>query len=102
MGKHPHGDGWLVGTGEGFLLKDAFISVSGLPDLKPSGEEEKMAHIYHPLKQELIRAEKKVMVKCDSAIEAEVLSTCAYMADENEFEQLKSQFPSAEWRMEKD
>jgi thiamine biosynthesis lipoprotein len=100
MGKHPHGDGWLVGTGEGFLLRDAFISVSGLPDLKPSDEEEKKAHIYHPLKQELIKTKKKVVVKCDSAVEAEVLSTCAYMADESEFEQLKSQFPSAEWRVE--
>jgi thiamine biosynthesis lipoprotein len=101
MGKHPHGDGWLVGTGEGFLLRDAFISVSGLQDLNPSGEKEKKAHIYHPLKQELIRTKKKVVVRCDSAVEAEVLSTCAYMADESEFEQLKCQFPAAEWRVEK-
>ena len=97
MGKHPHGDGWLVGEEEGFLLRDAFISVSGPQDLNPSGKEEKKAHIYHPLKQELIRTKKKVVVKCDSAVEAEILSTCAYMADEREFEQLKSQFPSARW-----
>lgn len=100
MGKHPHGDGWLVGAEEGFLLRDAYVSVSGLQDLNPSGEEEKRAHIYHPLKQELIRTRKRVVVMSDSAVEAEVLSTCAFMADESEFEQLKSQFPSAEWHVD--
>lgn len=100
IGKHPHGEGWLVGRGEGFMLKDACISVSGLQSHNSSGEKEDMAHIYHPLKQELINVKKKVMVKCESAVEAEVLSTCFYMADKSEFEQLKAQFPMAEWRIE--
>ena len=38
MGKHPHGEGWLVGSSEGFLLSDAFISVSGLQNQGGPGE----------------------------------------------------------------
>ena len=100
MGKHPHGDGWKVGAGEAFLLRNEFISASGLQDLQGSAKDESGAHIYHPKKGELIRSRRGVMVKCDTAVEAEVLSTCAYMADKEEFEHLKSQFPSAEWRLE--
>lgn len=100
MGKHPHGDGWLVGIKEGFLLRDDYISISGLQDQKGGAAEKSRAHIYHPLKQELIRAERSVMVKCNSAVEAEVLSTCAYMADDREFEQLKKQFPAARWQFD--
>lgn len=100
MGKHPHGEGWLVGSREGFLLSDAFISVSGLQNQGRSGEPALKAHIYHPLKRELINTKNRVMVKCDSAIEAEVLSTCAYMADEEEFEVLKAQFPDAHWQVD--
>lgn len=95
MGQHPNGEGWLVGTKDGFLLRDEFLSISGLQDKHDYG-----AHIYHPLKAELVRTERKVMVKCASATEAEVLSTCAYLADAEEFEQLKNKFPSAEWRVE--
>ena len=99
MGKHPHGDGWLVGTPEGFLLQDEFMSVSGLQDQhKPMGEDSG-AHIYHPIKGKLIKVKRRVMVKCASPVEAEVLSTCAYMADEKEFELLKKQFPDAEWKI---
>ncbi|MCP4312104.1 MAG: hypothetical protein GY790_12635 [Bacteroidetes bacterium] len=102
MGKHPHGEGWLVGAEEGFLLRDEFLSVSGLQDLHTSGEDvsgedTSGAHIYHPLKGELINSARRVLVKCNSPVEAEVLSTCGYMADEKEFEQLKTVFPSAEW-----
>lgn len=99
MGKHPHGEGWLVGTQEGFLLRDEYLSVSGLQENKGEGKRS-AAHIYHPLKQELIRATRSVMVKCSSAVEAEVLSTCAYMADDKEFEQLKKQFPAAQWQFD--
>ncbi len=100
MGKHPHGDGWLVGSQEGFLLRDEYISVSGLQDQKDGEGDRSGAHIYHPLKHELIRAERSVMVKCMSAVEAEVLSTCAYMADDREFEELKVQFPDALWQFD--
>ena len=97
MGKHPHGEGWLVGKEEGFLLKDEFLSVSGLQDVRIPGEDRSHAHIYHPLKRELISVNKRVMVKCDSPVEAEVLSTCAYMADEQEFLLLKETFSNAGW-----
>ena len=84
MGKHPHGDGWLVGSEDGFLLRDEFLSVSGLQDLHTHREETFRAHIYHPLKRAFVSSEKRVMVKCDSPVEAEVLSTCGYMADSEE------------------
>jgi len=93
LGKHPHGDGWLVGSEEGFLLRNEFMSASGL-----LGSSQ--AHIFHPRKGELIHSTKRVLVKCDSPVEAEVLSTCGYMADDEEFEQLKRVFPGAEWRVE--
>lgn len=99
MGKHPHGDGWLVGSEEGFLLRDEFLSVSGLHDLRTSDEVYSGAHIFHPLKGELIHSTRKVWVKCDSPVEAEVLSTCGYMADAEELEQLKHIFPGAAWRI---
>ena len=99
MGKHPHGDGWLVGTPEGFLLHDAFMSVSGLQNLRKDEGDNSGAHIYHPLKGKLINLKRRVMVKCASPVEAEVLSTCAYMADEFEFDLLKKQFPEAEWKI---
>jgi len=100
MGKHPHGEGWLVGSREGFLLSDAFISVSGLQNQGSSIEPALKAHIYHPLKGELINTRRRVMVESKSAIEAEVLSTCAYMADEGEFKELKAQFPDAQWQLD--
>ena len=99
MGKHPHGEGWLVGSEEGFLLRDEFLSVSGLQDLRTPGENASGAHIIHPLKGELINSTRKVIVKCDSPVEAEVLSTCGYMADDEELDQLKQAFPGAGWRI---
>ena len=100
VGKHPHGDGWLVGSEEGFLLRDEFLSVSGLQDSGKGGKESSGAHIFHPIKGELINSTRKVMVKCDSPVEAEVLSTCGYMADAEELEKLKHIFPAAEWRID--
>ena len=100
MGKHPHGDGWLVGSEDGFMLRDEFLSVSGLQDLHTHREDALRAHIYHPLKRAFVSSEKRVMVKCDSPVEAEVLSTCGYMADSEEFEKLKHVFPKAEWRID--
>lgn len=100
IGKHPHGDGWLVGSEDGFLLRDEFLSVSGLKELRTSREDPSRAHIYHPLKGEFIRSSVRVMVKSDSPVEAEVLSTCGYMADADEFEQLKCVFPAAEWSID--
>lgn len=100
MGKHPHGEGWLVGSEKGFLLRDEFLSVSGLQDLHIPGEDSGGAHIYHPFRGELVESTRRVMVKCDSPVEAEVLSTCGYMADDEEFRKLKRSFPSAEWRMD--
>ena len=100
MGKHPHGEGWLVGSSKGFLLSDAFISVSGLLNQGGTVEPALKAHIYHPLKGELITTKRRVMVESKSAVEAEVLSTCAYMADEKEFEVLKMQFPDAQWQVD--
>lgn len=99
MGKHPHGDGWLVGSGDGFLLRDEFLSISGLQDLKEGRASESGAHIYHPRTGGLISHKHNVMVKCNSASEAEVLSTCAYLADEDEFGQLKRLFPEAQWKL---
>lgn len=100
MGKHPHGDGWLVGTKDGFLLQDEFLSISGLQNMHAAGEDASHAHIFHPLKGELITWPRRVMVKCDSPVEAEVLSTCGYMADAHEFEKLKSVFPAAQWQVD--
>lgn len=97
MGKHPHGEGWLIGESGHFMLRDEFVSVSGLQDTHAPGEDRSGAHIFHPLKGELVSTKKTVMVKCDSPLEAEVLSSCAYMADEKEFKDLKLSFPAAEW-----
>jgi thiamine biosynthesis lipoprotein len=97
MGNHPHGEGWLVESGPAILLMNDFLSISGLQD--HPGEEKKGsgAHIYHPLKGRLILTKRRVLVKSTSAVEAEVLSTCAYMADDQEFEKIKIQFPDAYW-----
>lgn len=100
MGKHPHGEGWLVGSGKGMMLSDEFLSISGLQDTGEAGSETSGAHIYHPLKGGLVDLKRSVMVKCNSATEAEVLSTCAYMADETEFIQLREEFPDARWHLE--
>lgn len=97
MGKHPHGEGWLVGFAEGVVLSDEFISISGLQDKKGGSASESGAHIYHPRKGGLVSKQHKVLVKCNSAVEAEVLSTCAYMADDDEFSYLRSQFPGSQW-----
>lgn len=100
MGNHPHGEGWLVGFAEGVLLSDDFISISGLQDKKGGSASESGAHIYHPLKGGLVSKQHKVLVKCDSAVEAEVLSTCAYMADEDELGHLQNQFSGSHWYFE--
>lgn len=100
MGNHPHGDGWLIGNPEAFLLKDDFLSVSGLQAKGNAGDDDPIAHIYHPLRGELVGTKRRVMVQCKSAVEAEVLSTCAYMASNAEFEDLQGQFPEAVWKVD--
>lgn len=97
MGNHPHGEGWLVESGSAILLKDEYLSVSGLQDQPGEEKEGSGAHIYHPLKGRLILSKRRVLVKCASAVEAEVLSSCSYMADDREFEKIKIQFPDASW-----
>ncbi len=106
MGKHPFGKGWPIGFQEvdgasfctpEFMLTDEFISVSGLHSVNGFDKYTKEGHIYHPGKNKMIETNKKVMVKCQCPVEAEVLSTAGYLASELELAQLKERFLKAEW-----
>lgn len=103
VGTHPYGDGWPVGVDETlgnpkqkpvFLLKDAYLSVSGLQSKACNVLE---AHIYHPLKGQLVSVSDEMMVKSNCPVEAEVLSTAVYLANENERKYLMNHFPDISW-----
>ena len=103
IGTHPYGEGWPVGVQNSHgadtqestcLLRDEFVSISGL---QKNQDNESTAHIYHPIKGRLVNKPWNVMVKCQCPIQAEVLSTSMYMADEIELQKLKKTFPSVHW-----
>ena len=102
IGKHPYGGGWPVGvpnyhgsdTQESTcLLRDEFVSISGLQNSQGNTENGATAHIYHPIKGRLVNNPCNVMVKCQCPVQAEVLSTSMYMADEMEMQKLTKTFP---------
>ncbi|MBI9061751.1 MAG: FAD:protein FMN transferase [Marinilabiliaceae bacterium] len=102
IGKHPYGDGWPVGVhnyqdsdaqASTCLLCDEFVSISGLQNSQDNTENGATAHIYHPLKGRLVNHSCNVMVKCQCPVQAEVLSTSMYMADEIEMQKLTKTFP---------
>lgn len=107
VGKHPLGNAWpLVVPGmtehsnvKSFMLNDEYVSVSGLQKHGADSEDGDFAHIYHPFQKNLVRTRKKVAVKCECPIKAEVLSTSGYMCTETEMQQLKNNFDSVEWHV---
>lgn len=103
IGKHPHGEGWPLGlaraggdSGDAILLRDQFASISGLQKEKSEDQEHVHAHILHPLKGELVHLPRQVLVRSNCPVEAEVLSTCAYLSDQKELAFLEQAFPDSE------
>ncbi len=100
LGRHPHGDHWPIGIQHAFnpgptiytcKLNNSSISTSGnsLNNKTKFGDR---GHIYHPKTGTFENTPKSVSVVCQSAIEAEVLSTALFIANEDEREKTLDQF----------
>jgi len=100
LGHHPYGNYWPVGIQHAFSaghsiytckLNDSSMSTSGnsLNNKIKFGER---GHIYHPKTGAFENTPKSVSVICQSAIEAEVLSTALFIENEDEREKILDQF----------
>jgi len=93
IGSHPFGKGWPILISESSLdsklsLCDDCISISGMQE----NGENLQAHIYHPVKREMVSRREIVAVQCDCPITAEIISTTIYMADLAERNRLIEKF----------
>jgi FAD:protein FMN transferase len=100
LGKHPHGNYWPIGIQHAFnpgpaiytcKLNDNSMSTSG----NSSNNKIKFGdngHIFNPKTGKFENAAKSVSVVCQSAIEAEVLSTALFIASENERNEILNRF----------
>jgi len=82
IGKHPYGDYWLVGI-QDFYHKDKSIDTLKLVDqsVSTSGNMKVNDHIINPANGKVVTAKKLITVKCNSPLDAEVLSTAFMIAD---------------------
>jgi thiamine biosynthesis lipoprotein len=108
IGSHPYGDYWPVANSSllkdekenhVFQLKDEFLSVSGLHQ---KDSDMAKAHIYHPIKAMMLDKTGEIMVKSHCPVEAEVLSTAGYIANDSQREILKASFPDSRWHYNND
>ena len=100
LGHHPHGNYWPVGIQHAFSagpaiytckLNDNSMSTSG----NSSNNKTKFGetgHIFNPKTGKFENAAKSVSIVCQSAIEAEVLSTSLFIANEDERIEILDQF----------
>jgi len=100
LGKHPHGNYWPIGIQHAFSpgpaiytckLTDNSMSTSGnsLNNKIKFGER---GHIINPKTGEFENAAKTISIVCHSAIEAEVLSTALFIANEAERAEILDRF----------
>ncbi len=97
LGMHPHGDCWPVNiiNGKNSLtlnLNNNGLSSSGLHTVN----DELTAHIFDPLTSQLVKRNEKIVVKSDSPVLAEVLSTAYYAAPDHKRNEISYNFPDAE------
>lgn len=100
IGTHPHGSYWPIGIQHAFVaspaiytckLNDNCMSTSG----NSSNNKIKFGdngHIFNPKTGKFENAAKSVSVVCQSAIEAEVLSTALFIANEDERNEILRRF----------
>lgn len=100
FGNHPHGNYWPIGIQHAFTpspaiytckLNDNSISTSG----NSSNNKVKFGengHIFNSKTGEFENAAKSISIVCQSAIEAEVLSTALFIANEDERNKIFDQF----------
>lgn len=105
IGTHPFGSSWplslsssIDGSDAEISLIDESVSISGLQ----FKNEKLQAHIYHPVNSQLIQKQEIVLVRSKCPIQAEILSTTAYIADSTQREQFKNIFPEVKilWKEE--
>jgi thiamine biosynthesis lipoprotein len=92
IGKHPKGDHWPVKVDESmapFHLIDQVLSISGLQEK----EGQFQAHIFNPSTNEMEEKQHLAVVKSECPIRSEALSTAAYLANQEQLNQLQQRFP---------
>lgn len=99
IGTHPFGTSWPMSISDSFddseskiSLVDEYVSISGMQ----FKNQKIQGHIYHPLQSQLIQKQEVVVVKCKCPIQAEILSTAAYIADLRQREQFQNTFSEVE------
>lgn len=97
IGKHPHGDFWPVGI-QDFYQRDKSLAALKLVDqsISTSGNLELNDHIVNPINGKAVAAKKMITVKCDSPIDAEVLSTALMVAENDQLKSIINYFPEVE------
>jgi thiamine biosynthesis lipoprotein len=104
LGSHPHGDYWPIGIQDSFSpgssiytfkLNDSSLSTSGN---NPNNQIKFGAngHIINPLTGKFQKELKTVSVVADSPIEAEILSTSLFIAEDKVKAEILSQFKPME------
>jgi len=92
LGKHPHGDAWLIDVHNiftkvklfDFKVNDAFISISGTSIQRISEHHESYSHIIHPHTGIPYKGYKTVYVIASSGEISEVASTAIFLAKNDE------------------
>lgn len=93
IGKHPHGDYWPVGI-QDFYQKDKSIDTLKLVDqsISTSGNMEVNDHIINPENGKIVTGKKLITVKCNSPLDAEVLSTALMVAEKDQLQKILNHF----------
>ncbi len=88
-GRHPNGDHWPLGLCDMYQPEQNLYSVKltdhavSISSTKKKGANEKSGdfHVYNPHNGQILEQDKMMLVKANSPIEAEVLSTALLVAD---------------------
>ncbi len=102
MGQHPLGGPWQTSIPHiknrknlDLQLKDESFSVSGLKEKAGETDTENSSHIFSPGQKSMIKENFRVLVKSNSAIQSEILSTAIIASNDKQKKHILDAFPEA-------
>ena len=102
LGLHPLGGPWQISIPHlknkkplDLQLKDESFSVSGLKEIAGETATENTSHIFSPGQKSMIKENFRVLVKSNSAIQSEILSTAIIASNDKQKKHILDAFPEA-------
>ncbi len=102
MGQHPLGGPWQTSIPHiknrknlDLQLKDESFSVSGLKEKAGETDTENSSHIFSPGQKSMIKENFRVLIKSNSAIQSEILSTAIIASNDKQKKHILDAFPEA-------